>query len=119
MAVWVGAVPPLALLSVADPLRQGGVRLTDKLIDKLLTAHLLYDVLKEDNKTEIKPAAGQKDFTHNAVTASSGTRTHVSVRVPSGQRSKLSVSVVLDSPALRPLTGQLCQDGSLSVTSTN
>lgn len=52
MAVWVGVVPPQAQLSAACPLRQGGVRLTYKLVDKLLTAHLLYDVLKEEENKD-------------------------------------------------------------------
>lgn len=50
LVVWVADVPPLALLYTAYPIGEGGVRLTYKLIDKLLAAHLLYDILKEGEK---------------------------------------------------------------------
>lgn len=35
---------------MATPIRGGRVRLTDELVDKLLTAHLLYDVLMSHNR---------------------------------------------------------------------
>lgn len=54
MAVRVSSVSPLALLSVAYAVGQGGVGLTDELVDELLTAHLLYDVLKEDKQQQVR-----------------------------------------------------------------
>lgn len=48
MAVRIYTIPLQPLLFIVCPLRQGGVRLTHKFVDKLLTTDLLNDVLKEE-----------------------------------------------------------------------